>query len=181
MGRCKWNCHCSIKNNQFDESCIYSHTQSNVILISQSDIVLLFCTRWLLAFDKFQHNLLPPPSAHQTHPFPPLRSARPPLLSESTGAQALSTNSALQPCLCVCNTLGQWKTSSFIAEQQHEYNLPRSVWIKPFYTQLNLHLKDMQFLILGLALFILSPSHMHTHTYARTNTSMCVHLSYYVS
>lgn len=28
----KWNCHCSIKNNQFDESCIYS-TQSNVILI----------------------------------------------------------------------------------------------------------------------------------------------------
>lgn len=46
----KWNCHCSIKNNQFDESCIYSHTQSNVILIWRSDIVLLFCTRMIIGF-----------------------------------------------------------------------------------------------------------------------------------
>lgn len=58
---------------------------------------------------------------------------------------------------------------SFIAKQQWEYNLTQSVCIKPFYTQLNLHLKDIQFHLLCFP----SPSHTSLHAHTRTFKLLC--------
>lgn len=94
----KWNCHCSIKNNQFDESCIYSHTQSNVILIRHSDLVLLSCNRMIIGFWQIPAQSLIPPTSI---------AARPPLLFPSTGAKGLNSRSTLQTDVVSVNTLRQ--------------------------------------------------------------------------
>lgn len=83
-GHGKWNCYCCIKNNQFDEFFIYSHTRSNVILICRPDIVLFFCTRMIIGFWQ-----IPARSFLRAPHF--FHFAQPPLLFQSPQLQFSST------------------------------------------------------------------------------------------